>query len=201
MLMLCWGGVSSQAASIDSIRMEERNGKWFVVHAVEESETLYSLAKRYDCRAEDIQSYNSNTHILSIGQQLYIPYKGPVEDTLTQKSSLVTQKPEAEVSASQWSSDSLFAKPFRFRFVEEEGVAVAVTSTEGRYALHRDAPVGTFIRLQNQINGHLLLVQVIGRLPEIDANKKTLVQLSSTVYTELSSPDARTRVKIKYLQK
>ena len=191
-----------RAMPTDSIRMEKRSGQWFVVHVIEATETLYGLAKRYGCKIKDIRAHNIGTHILSVGQQLYIPHKGPlVAEKPIQNHLPAAREVRKGAELGFWASDSLFRRPFQFRFVEEEGTAaVAVATAAGRYALHRHAPLGTFIRLQNQINGQQLLVRVIGRIPEIDANKKTLVQLSATAYAELRSPDTRTRVKIRYLQ-
>lgn len=198
--------------------MEQKNGLWFVIHAVEPRETLYQLSKRYQSSVEAIQAENTNTDTLQIGQILYIPYRiqassqAPALPPSSEKPSdkkNTPKKPKHNTeeqlhpkptsSPSQWSSDSLFLQPYTFQHIKEEGVARALTIEKGLFALHRTAPIGTFIKVENQINKERLLVRVIGRIPEIDQNQKTLIQLSPKAYRLLSSPDQWTRVTITYL--
>ena len=207
--VLIWG-IPQGLSAYDSIRMEEREGRLFVVHAVDPGETLYRLAIRYSSSVEAIESVNTSTDTLQIGQLLYIPYQiRPLGrsllplDSATMRSSSDTLRSNRRAlpqTPSQWSSDSLFLRPYRFRVTEEEGVARPLTTQGDRlFALHRRAPLGTFIRVENQINKQSLLVRVIGRIPEIDQNQKTLLQLSTKAYQLLRSPDRWTRVTIVYL--
>ena len=192
--------------SYDSIGVEQKNGAWFIVHAVEKGETLYALAKRYHSTVPVIQEQNQHTNILSIGQILYIPHPSLPFDSLRLisspsiapllKPSLAMPRPTTD---SPWPSDSLFTQAYAFKQIEEEGMASQLKGKKGLYALHNKAPLGTFVKIENLINKERLLARVIGRIPAIDIHKKTLVQLSPEAYTLLQSPDTRTRVRLSYL--
>ncbi len=59
----------------DSLRMETINGKPFVVHQVDEKETLYSIARRYGASITDVLAQNPTADGgLEVGQILKIPY-------------------------------------------------------------------------------------------------------------------------------
>lgn len=61
--------------AFDSLRMETINGKKFVIHQVDEKETLYGLSRRYGASLEEIIEYNSQADAgLEVGQILRIPY-------------------------------------------------------------------------------------------------------------------------------
>lgn len=64
----------------DSIGVEKKEGKVFVLHQVDAKETLYSIAKRYSAKVEDIKTANPEIGDgIKIGQTLRIPYKGVVQ--------------------------------------------------------------------------------------------------------------------------
>lgn len=59
----------------DSLRLETINGKPFVIHRVDEQETLYSISRRYGTSISQILEYNKEADAgLSVGQILRIPY-------------------------------------------------------------------------------------------------------------------------------
>ena len=96
----------------------------------------------------------------------------------------------------------------RFDAVIEEGFVAPIgqftagvkKTKELYYALHRDLPVGTVVRIKNQINNKSVAVRVIGRLPDIDANKALTLRITQRAYQALSSPDAKAPVTLSYLR-
>jgi LysM repeat protein len=74
--------VGTISASIhDSIGVEKKDGKIFVLHQVDAKETLYSISKRYSAKVEDIKAANPEIgEGIKIGQTLRIPYKGVVQN-------------------------------------------------------------------------------------------------------------------------
>ena len=65
----------------DSVRMEERKGNFFIIHQVDQGETIYSLARRYHTDPKDIIKINRiSNNSISIGQFLEIPV-GEVKTT------------------------------------------------------------------------------------------------------------------------
>ncbi|NJM25774.1 MAG: LysM peptidoglycan-binding domain-containing protein [Bacteroidia bacterium] len=62
----------------DYLRQEIIDGKVFVIHQVDEKETLYALSRRYGAPVADIIQYNPTASAgLEIGQILKIPYVKP----------------------------------------------------------------------------------------------------------------------------
>lgn len=78
---VCCIGFSASAMTLtapsDSIGMEKVDGQVYVLHQVEQKETLYSLSKRYGASISSIALANPGAENgLSIGQILRIPYAG-----------------------------------------------------------------------------------------------------------------------------
>lgn len=89
-----------------------------------------------------------------------------------------------------------------FKKIQEEGMAEAIGdgADQDRYlALHRTAPVGTIIQVENEMNGHVVFVRVIGKLPETGANAKLIIKLSQKAFGSLGSVDKRFPVKLSYI--
>ncbi len=80
-LCSCVSAVSGAIFPADSVGMEKVDGQVFVLHQVEQKETLYSLSKRYGTSIASITSANPGSENgLAIGQILRIPYLSPVND-------------------------------------------------------------------------------------------------------------------------
>ncbi|MBL7870392.1 MAG: LysM peptidoglycan-binding domain-containing protein [Cyclobacteriaceae bacterium] len=63
------------AAPADSLRMETINGKRFIIHSIDEKETLYAISRRYGVSITSILEANPTADGgLSVGQQLKVPY-------------------------------------------------------------------------------------------------------------------------------
>ncbi len=85
-LIMLWLGIpaivapaSLKAAIQDSIGVEKKDGKLYVLHQVDAKETLYSISKRYSAKVEDIKLANPDMgDAIKIGQTIRIPYKGAV---------------------------------------------------------------------------------------------------------------------------
>jgi LysM repeat protein len=79
-LLLFGQGVSRAAAlPLDSIGVEKRNGKNFVVHKVVPKETLFALSRKYQVPVDKIVDANPKIQSgLQVGQLVYIPRNTPV---------------------------------------------------------------------------------------------------------------------------
>ncbi len=63
------------SAPADSLRMETINGKRFIIHSIDEKETLYAISRRYGVPITSILEANPTADGgLSVGQQLKVPY-------------------------------------------------------------------------------------------------------------------------------
>ena len=80
------GNYSSELAPPDSLRVRWMEGKKYILHKVEQKETLEGLSRRYDVTVNDIRSSNIGIRQLKTGQIINIPAKSTF--TNSKKSSL-----------------------------------------------------------------------------------------------------------------
>lgn len=68
--------ISVYAYGYDSLRVDEINGKRFVIHEIDQGETLYALSRRYNASVEDISIENKlKNYSIAVGQILRVPLK------------------------------------------------------------------------------------------------------------------------------
>ena len=81
-------------------------------------------------------------------------------------------------------------------------MAELIEGTEGNrkyLALHRTAPVGTILKIKNEMNNREVFVRVMGKLPEgAGADSKTVIRISKSAYDRLGAIDPRFRVQVTY---
>jgi LysM repeat protein len=66
---------TTSGAPLDSLRMETINGKQFIIHQIDEKETLYSISRRYNVPITAILEVNPTADGgLATGQILKVPY-------------------------------------------------------------------------------------------------------------------------------
>lgn len=68
--------IASERTSLtDSLRIEKIGGKSFIVHQVDEQETLYAISRRYNVSLSQILEFNKEADAgLEVGQILKVPY-------------------------------------------------------------------------------------------------------------------------------
>lgn len=83
--------------------------------------------------------------------------------------------------------------------VSQSGVAELIEGTEGNrkyLALHRTAPIGTILKVKNEMNNREVFVRVMGKLP--DTSDKTIIRISKSAFDRLGAIDPRFRVEVTY---
>lgn len=70
------------SAAIDSVSVENLNGKKNIVHKVEAKETYYSIARKYNVTPQSVIQFNSNRS-LQIGTILRVPTERPFTEPAT----------------------------------------------------------------------------------------------------------------------
>ncbi|GAA4437217.1 hypothetical protein GCM10023188_31180 [Pontibacter saemangeumensis] len=86
--------------------------------------------------------------------------------------------------------------------IMESGMAEMIdpkADTNKYLALHKSAPVGTIMQVKNAMNGQVVYVRVIGKLPETGANDKVIVRISKKAYQKLGAVDSKFRVDVSYM--
>jgi LysM repeat protein len=86
--------------------------------------------------------------------------------------------------------------------VIENGMAEMIdpkADTNKYLALHKTAPVGTIMQVKNAMNGQVVYVRVIGKLPETGTNNNVVVRISKKAYQKLGAVDQKFRVEVSYM--
>ena len=83
----------------------------------------------------------------------------------------------------------------------EGGLAELIEGTEGNrkyLALHRTAPMGTILKVRNEMNNREVFVRVMGKLPDTAMTDKLIIRISKSAYDRLGAIDPRFRVEVTY---
>lgn len=198
------------------------------VHTVEQGQTLFSIAREYEISVDDLKQWNNlQTNELTIGQTLYVaqPERGiasrPVEKPVT---SPVTEAPKETVTTDRTSETPVRTVPApksnsnpptgqsaeSIRISEslksgdeivQMGLAELIEGTEGNrkyLALHRTAPMGTILKIRNEMNNREVFVRVMGKLPDTAMTDKVIIRISKSAFDRLGAIDPRFRVEVTY---
>lgn len=83
----------------------------------------------------------------------------------------------------------------------EAGLAELIEGTEGNrkyLALHRTAPIGTILKVRNEMNNREVFVRVMGKLPDTALTDKLIIRISKSAYDRLGAIDPKFRVEVTY---
>ncbi|MCC9138367.1 LysM peptidoglycan-binding domain-containing protein [Pontibacter silvestris] len=210
------------AASNRTYTVNENREK---IHVVEPKQTLYAISRMYGVSVETVRRWNNlPSNQISIGDSLVVgknaaaPTKQPVyvpepDDEITVSKpadSATTNTSPATVSASPQPATAPAVEREReevedasgIKKIFESGMAEAIdpkADTDKYLALHRSAPVGTIMQVKNAMNGQIVYVRVVGKLPDTGANDKVVVRLSKKACDKLGAVDSKFRVELSYM--
>ncbi len=192
------------------------------LHTVASKETLFSIARQYGLTVSQIKSWNSlESDELKVGQVIAVAANAkvpPVEVAAvttpsTQQTNPVVERPREEpVTTVQRNTDptpaSTNTQTIRISEsvknsdeVVQTGLAELIEGTEGNrkyLAMHRAAPIGTILKVRNEMNNREVFVRVMGKLPDTGVNDKLIIKLSRSAYDRLGAIDPRFRVEVTY---
>ena len=142
-------------------------------HIIKKGETLYSISKNYNISVNYLKKINNlNSNFVSIGQRIIIEI---IEDNNELNS--VTNREEGFAST-----------------IEDN------TSSDKYLALHKTATIGTIIFVKNQMNDNVVIVRVIGALPNTGINDKINIKLSRVAFEKLDAKDDIIPVELTYVK-
>ena len=142
-------------------------------HIIKKGETLYSISKNYNISVNYLKKINNlNSNSLSIGQRIIIEI---IEDNNELNS--FTNKEEG------------------FASTIEDNI-----SSDKYLALHKTATIGTIIFVKNQMNDNVVIVRVIGALPNTGINEKINIRLSRVAFEKLDAKDDIIPVELTYVK-
>jgi len=179
------------------------------LHIVAAKETMFSIAKHYGITVQQLKDWNKlEGNEIGIGQELIVaapraeavktvaPAVVIAEAKKEQPAQPVQQKNEVKeqtirISESVKNSDE----------ITQNGLAELIEGTEGNrkyLALHRTAPVGTILKVKNEMNNREVFVRVMGKLPDTVLTDKLVIKISKSAYDRLGAIDSRFRVEVTY---
>lgn len=85
--------------------------------------------------------------------------------------------------------------------IVQGGLAELIEGTEGNrkyLALHRTAPVGTILKVRNEMNNREVFVRVMGKLPDTALTQNLIIKISRSAYDRLGAIDPKFRVEVTY---
>jgi LysM repeat protein len=179
-------------------------------HIVATKETMFSIAKQYGVTIQQIKDWNKlEGNEISIGQELRVappqnePVKtvvGPVVAASEAKKEVVTPTttPRTEVKEQTIRISEGVKNTDE---ISQNGIAELIEGTEGNrkyLALHRTAPVGTILKVRNEMNNREVFVRVMGKLPDTALTDKLVIKISKSAYDRLGAIDQRFRVEVTY---
>ena len=149
-----------------------------ISHVVKKGETLYSISKLYDIEISELKKQNNLlTNELSINQKIVFVKNNIVYKDVIEEEDKKTKK--------------------------EEGFAASIDESieSDKYlALHKSARNGTIIFVKNQMNGNIVIVRVVGKLPNTGNNDKISIRLSSIAFDKLDARDSIIPVELTYVK-
>ena len=200
------------------------SGDW-VNHTVKSGESLFSLAKMYGSSIEELIQWNNLTsNNIKVGQSIHVgrnTASGPPPSPASTSSTITTTttttptvapttsgvaiaevKNEATAPAAEAKQEiSAPNTSGGFTNTKESGLAEVIPGTEANkkyLVLHRNAPVGSVIRIKNEENDLTIFARVVGVLPETGDNSKVLIKLSKAAFEQLKGVNARFPVEVLY---
>ncbi|PLK45531.1 LysM peptidoglycan-binding domain-containing protein [Emticicia sp. TH156] len=193
-------------------------------HKVMAGEGLYGIAKKYNVKVAQIKEWNNLTsdglmldQILIVGKitpAAREEKKEPIQPkTTTNAPTALAEKPKTVVAPAadeEKNNQQVVTKPLAGvtpgaipnaptgKKYSEQGIAEMIeagTHTNKYLALHRTAPVGTLIKIENDANGQSVWVKVIGKLT---GPGDAIVKISPMAFQKLQPRDKRIRASLSY---
>ncbi|WP_209331531.1 LysM peptidoglycan-binding domain-containing protein [Lunatimonas salinarum] len=170
-------------------------------HTVAQGETLFSIAQAYQAKVEDLITWNAlSSNNLSIGQTLKVGRETGASIPVTRYPIPEDGGSTANVSEPTPPTASVETST-AYKNVKETGQAEVIegTSNHKKYlVLHRNAPVGTIMRIRNEENDITIFARVVGTLPNTGDNSRLIVKVSKAAFDQLRAVNPRFPVEISY---
>jgi LysM repeat protein len=220
------------AATVTQTQQQNTVSAKGTTHIVGEKETMYGIARQHGITVDQLRQWNNLQGVeLKIGQVLKIAPEGqPVKNEVTEvkantnvsttttsnntvanttksnEQSTTTQEKKEPVPVK--TETPVIQEPIKISEsvknsdeIIEAGVAELIEGTEGNrkyLALHRTAPVGTILKVRNEMNNREVFVRVMGKLPDTALTDKLIIKISKSAYDRLGAIDPKFRVQVTY---
>ncbi len=205
-----------KAASHQPVVEKIYSEEGYITHIVKQGETLYSISRSYNEVTPQMlrEKNNLNSDTLKINQQLLIPqqlntialYKAPASNEKDATKNDALSKKNESVSLVKKPADNLEKQYLKLQDEKlntevSRGIATWIDSDQDEnvknlFALHKYAPIGSVLKVRNLMNNRIIYVKVIGKLPETDENRTTVIKLSKAAARQLHVLDEKFLVEL-----
>jgi LysM repeat protein len=171
-----------------------------VVYIVKPKDTVYKIAKTYFKMPVEVfrELNNLKDDALEIGAKVIV---GWIDiDGLSQKAGVRAWLPIALYpNYKQFRMAYITSKEGK-KEINEKGPATWNKNSHGDnlYALHKDAPIGTILKITNPLNNRTLYVKIVGKLQTAGYGYETILVLSPAAAKALAGVNRNFRVNITY---
>lgn len=195
-----------------------------ITYKVQSGETLYRIALNHNMNYNDLAKFNGlKSTSVQAGQIIKIPVNNAVVSNDVKEQSKVDRdnvdvnaKDKANISVNSNLNDSAAKNEIEqhnaYSYHEsngnitEQGVATWImesssSKNEKFYALHRSAPMGTIIKVNNPMSNRSVFVKVVGVLPDTGDNNDVLIKITQSAARRIGIFESRFRVEISYKSK
>lgn len=174
-------------------------------HTVAAGEGLYGISKEYGVTVEEIQKWNNmTTTALEVGQVLVVkkgeaPKSAPIKVNEKKPSNTATAKNPSTNTINHPKKIVTTTSTTSHNRKEETGVisltALPQYNTKFSYGLHKNAPVGTIVKITNKTTGKIHWVRIMGPL---DASDTSIMKVNQTVLEKLGEGATSFEADISY---
>ena len=179
------------------------------VHVVAAKETIFSITRQYGITREQLKEWNGlQSDELKIGQTLVVSQPNstkletsPAVEPSNQQSVIVEKAQPVTAPAEKIQTIKISENVIGSGEIVEAGLAELIEGTEGNrkyLALHRTAPIGTILKVRNEMNNREVFVRVMGKLPDTGLTDKVIIRISKSAYDRLGAIDLKFRVEVTY---
>lgn len=178
-----------------------------VYYTIQKKETLYAISKKFDTKVDSLMRWNQLQDVgIEEGALLIVGYEekpfkleGPLHTEIAE-----VQKDDQDTTILTTTTNERPLSNAEAAFPEqlaEKGIATWVKSTDDGgdfFALHPTAPKDTEVKVKNMMNGKVITVRVIGKLPATSANENIIIKISGSAAKALGVLDDRFLVAVYY---
>ncbi|MDR2271703.1 MAG: LysM peptidoglycan-binding domain-containing protein [Sphingobacterium sp.] len=176
----------------------------FTAYIVGEKETLYAISKRFGITVEDIKKTNNlKNNVIGGGMKLMIPNQPlpPERPKLVEPKGIEVVVPDS-TNDDDKEENQISTNRYGIREKSERGIGVWIDglSSQGtsNLALHKNAPVGTILKITNPMTKSVTYAKVVGKFNDNAENQNAIVVLSKSAAASIGALDKRFQVEIAY---
>lgn len=178
-------------------------------HVVGAGQTLSMIARTYKTTVADILKLNNlKNPSISVGQRIIVTAPAAVADAIKKPTAaaqiqasaapVAEQAPNGEIIVPVVGNASVGASGLEQQV--DKGLAEGIDQDDNnkQQCLHRTAPVGTVVKVKNDLNGLSIYAKVVGKLQDIGQNERLVIRLSKSAFEKLMPTEKRFPVTVVY---